>query len=102
MKKKAAKIDVKEIENEKAKLLEKEIEKVILTDLQESEHLDIEKYVQQYSNDLVMNILHALQKDKGCIENIKFATTGGKITIYNNKAKLTHRGEMYLDKLQSA
>ena len=100
MKKKVAKKDVKEIENEKPKMLEREIEKIILTDLQASDQLDVERYVPQYPNDLVMNILHSLQKDKGCIEDIKFATAGGKITICNNKAKITYRGELYLDTLQ--
>jgi hypothetical protein len=100
MKKKVSKKAVKEVENEKGKDLEKEIEKIILTDLQVSDQLDIEKYVPQYPNDLVMSILHSLQKDKGCIENIKFATAGGKIIICNNKAKITYRGEMYLDTLQ--
>lgn len=99
MKKKVAKKDVKETENEKTKDLEREIEKIILIDLQASDELDIEKYVPQYPNDLVMNILHSLQKDKGFIENIKFATAGGKITICNNKAKITYRGELYLDTL---
>lgn len=99
MKKKIAKKAVKEVENEKTKEIEKEIEKIILTDLQASDQLDIEKYVPQYPNDLVMNILHSLQKDKGCIENIKFATAGGKIIICNNKAKITYRGELYLDTL---
>lgn len=100
MKKKAAKNNAKEIENEKPKTLEREIEKIILTDLQAGYELDIERYVPQYPNDLVMNILHSLQKDKGCIEDIKFATAGGKIIICNNKAKVTYRGEQYLDKLQ--
>ncbi|SHJ30762.1 hypothetical protein SAMN02745163_01729 [Clostridium cavendishii DSM 21758] len=99
MKKKVAKKDSKEIELEKAKLLELEIEKIILTDLQETEELDISRYIPKYPNDLVMNILHSLQKDKGCIENIKFATAGGKITIYDNKAKITFRGERYLNTL---
>lgn len=100
MKKKVAKKDVKEIESEKTKEIEKEIEKVILTDLQASDQLNIEKYVPQYPNDLVMNILHSLQKDKGCIENVKFATAGGKIIICNNKATITYRGEVYLETLR--
>lgn len=103
MKKKVVKKDVKdvkEIENEKSKAIEREIEKIILTDLQADEQLDIARYVPQYPNDLVMNILHSLQKDKGYIENIKFATAGGKISICNNKAKITYRGELYLDTLQ--
>jgi hypothetical protein len=100
MKKKVAKIDIKEIENEKAKALEKEIEKMILTHLQTYEELDIELFIQQYPKDLVMNILHSLQKDKACIEDIKFATAGGKIIICNDKAKITYRGELYLDALQ--
>jgi hypothetical protein len=100
MKKKVAKKDAKETENENTKALEREIEKTILTDLQASDQLDIEKYVPQYPNDLVMNILHSLQKDKGCIENVKFATAGGKIIICNNKATVTYRGELYLDTLQ--
>jgi hypothetical protein len=99
MKKKVAKIDVKEIENEKAKALEREIEKILLTDLQAGEELDIERYTQQYPKDLVMNILHSLQKDKACIENIKFATAGGKIIICNHKADITYRGERYLETL---
>lgn len=100
MKKKVVKKDVIDIELEKAKALEIEIEKEILTELQEFEELDISSYIPKYPSDLVMNILHALQKDKGCIENIKFATAGGKITIYDNKAKITYRGERYLNTLQ--
>jgi len=99
MKKKASK-DVKEIEKEDPKALEREIEKKILTDLETSDQLDMERYVPQYPNDLVMNILHSLQKDKGCIEEIKFAAAGGKVILCNNKAKLTYRGEQYLEKLK--
>lgn len=99
MKKKVAKKVVKEIENENTKALEREIEKTILIDLQASDQLDMERYVPKYPNDLVMNILHSLQKDKGCIENIKFATAGGKIIICNNNAKVTYRGEVYLETL---
>ena len=100
MKKKVNKKNVKEIEPEKGKELEKEIEVIILTDLQNGEPLDLSRYIPQYDNDLVMNILHSLEKEKGCIENIKFAVGGGKITIYDNKARITYRGERYLDKLQ--
>jgi hypothetical protein len=99
MKKKVAKKVVKEIENENTKALEREIEKTILIDLQASDQLNIEKYVPLYPNDLVMNILHSLQKDKGCIENVKFATAGGKIIVCNNKATITYRGEVYLETL---
>lgn len=100
MKKKSVKNNIKEIESEKPKELEREIEKTILTDLQAGYPLDIERYVPQYPKDLVMNILHSLQKDKGCIEDILFSVAGGKVIIRNNKAKVTYRGEQYLNKLQ--
>jgi hypothetical protein len=101
MKKKVAKKDVIDVELEKAKALQVEIEKAILTDLLEFEELDMSSYIPKYPNDLVMNILHSLQKDKGYIENIKFAAAGGKIVIINNNnAKITFRGEHYLDTLQ--
>lgn len=100
LKKKVDKKNVKAIEPDKGKELEKEIEIRILTDLQKGDQLEISRYIPQYDNDLVMNILHSLEKDKGCIENIKFAVGGGKISIYDNKAKITYRGEIYLGKLQ--
>lgn len=100
MKKKVNKKASVDTELEKAKALELEIEKIILTDLMETEELDIAKYIPKYPDDLVMNILHSLEKDKGCIENIKFATAAGKITIYDNKAKITYRGQRYLDNLK--
>lgn len=101
MKKKLTKKDIPDLELEKSKALEVEIEKVILSDLDNFEELDMESYIPKYPNELVMSILHSLQKDKGYIENIMFAVAGGKISIYNNtKARITFRGQTYLNSLQ--
>lgn len=88
-----------QLEKEKEREIERTIEKEVLTDLQEGMPFEMTRYIPKYPSELFMNIVHSLQKDKGYIENIKFATGGGKLTGKDNKAKITYMGEEYLNTL---